>query len=141
MVWYRDDYDLAAAESWIQQTLETAAAGTGVHFAIIDAKGGLVGVISIEDVNRESGRGMLGYWIATQATGRGLGRRAIEQVVAWAREQSAIATLWAIVADANVASRRVLEVSGFRSAGTRGRDERGDELLIYELELRSSSDA
>jgi len=47
----------------------------------------------------------------------------------------------AIVADANVASGRVLEVDGFHVAETRGRDERGDELLIYELELRPSSAA
>jgi len=138
MVWYRDEYSLADAESWIQQTLASAAAGTGFHFAIMDANGRLVGVISIEDVNRESGRGMLGYWMATQATGRGLGRQAIDQVVAWARNNTAIATLWAIVADANVASRRVLEVNGFRSAEMRGRDERGDLQLIYELELRPS---
>jgi RimJ/RimL family protein N-acetyltransferase len=141
MVWYRDDYKLADAESWIRHTLASAADGAGFHFAMIDAQGDLVGVISVEDVSHESGRGMLGYWMATHATGRGLGRQAVEQMVTWARDQSAIATLWAIVADANVASRRVLEVNGFRSAGTRGRDERGDLQLIYELELRPAPGA
>jgi RimJ/RimL family protein N-acetyltransferase len=80
---------------------------------------------------------MLGYWMATGATGRGLGRQAVEQVVTWARGQEDIATLWALVADANLPSRRVLEVNGFREVGSRGTDERGDRQLVYELELGS----
>ena len=137
MVWYRDDYNLADAESWIQQALESAATGRGFHFAIVDANGEFVGVISVEDVRPESGRAMLGYWMATGATGRGLGRQAVEHVVTWARGQGDIATLWALVADANLPSRRVLEVNGFREVGSRGTDERGDRQLVYELELGS----
>jgi hypothetical protein len=55
--------------------------------------------------------------------------------VVWARRRPALRTIWAVVAEPNRASRRVLEVNGFRLVGTRGVDERGDAALIYELEL------
>ena len=137
MVWYRDSYDLDDAESWIRYTIESAARGVGFHFAIVDETDDLIGVISVEGVSAESGRGMLGYWMATRATGLGHGRKAVEQVVAWARGQEKLATLWAVVAEANAPSRRVLEINGFRQVGTRPMDERGDVQLVYELELRS----
>ena len=137
MVWYRDDYDLGDAEAWIHNTVETAVAGRGFHFAIEDANAELIGVISVEDVSPESGRAMLGYWVATGATGRGVGRQAVGEVVTWARGQTNVTILWALVAEANIASRRVLEINGFREVGARDTDERGDRPLVYELELRS----
>jgi RimJ/RimL family protein N-acetyltransferase len=135
MVWYQDSYSLAHAEAWIQHVAATAAAGTGFHFAILDAREDLVGVIGLEDVRSDSGRAMLGYWIATHATGRGLGRRAVEQVVAWVRARGDVTTIWALVAEANLASRRILELNDFRVASTGGPDERGDVVLTYELRL------
>lgn len=137
MVWYRDDYSLTDAESWIQHTVDRAAAGSDFHFAIVTADDALIGVIGIEDVSPRSGRAMVGYWMASGATGRGLGRQAVAHVIAWARRQENIATLWALVAEANVASRRVLEINGFREVERRGWDERGDLQLVYELPLGS----
>jgi len=139
MAWYHDDYDLSDAESWIQHTVDAAATGTGFHFAMVDSTGELVGVISLEDVRPESGRAMLGYWMATPATGRGLGGQAVAQIVAWARERCNLLILWAVAADANLASRRVLERNGFRQAGSRDRHERGDLPVIYELGLDARS--
>ena len=96
MAWYHDGYDLSDAESWIQHTVDAAATGTGFHFAMVDSTGELVGVISLEDVRPESGRAMLGYWMATPATGRGLGGQAVAQIVAWARERCNLLILWAV---------------------------------------------
>ena len=132
MGWYRDEYDLSDAEHWVRHTVESAAAGSGFHFAIVDTAD-VIGVISLEDVG--SGRAMLGYWMASPVTGRGLGRQAIAQALTWARRRRNIRTVWALVADANVASRRVLEINGFHRVGSRGTDERGDLQLVYELEL------
>jgi ribosomal-protein-serine acetyltransferase len=138
MVWYRDDYDNRAAEVWLQHTRAVTEAGTGFHFAICEPDGSLVGVISLEDVNEETRRAMLGYWIATPATGRTIGRRAIKQALAWARRETRIRIIWALVAEANVPSRRVLEANGFRAVDSREVDERGDRPLVYELELFES---
>ena len=140
MPWYRDDYVLEDAAAWIQYALATAAAGRGFHFAIIGPDGALVGLISLEDVQQSSGRAMVGYWLATPATGRGLGRQALAAIIQLARGRLDITTLWAVVADANVPSRRILEVNGFHETDSRGRDERGDLALIYELDVRARSD-
>jgi RimJ/RimL family protein N-acetyltransferase len=135
MVWYRDDYDERAAGAWIRDAVASAAAGTGLEFAVLEG-GALVGVAGLEDVSAESGRAMLGYWLATPAAGRGVGRRAIALAVARARAMPGLRVVWAAVAEANRASRRVLEANQFRLVGTRGMDERGDTALRYELDLR-----
>lgn len=137
MPWYRDDYDVRMAEDWIRYALATIAAGTSVHFAINDPDDHLVGVVSFEDIRDTPLRAMLGYWLATPVSRRGIGRRAIAQALAWAREQSTIQIVWALVAEANVPSRRVLEANAFRAVGARGTDERGDTQLVYELDLRT----
>lgn len=135
MVWYRDDYDVQAARDWIEDSISHASAGTGIQFAISDGEHDLVGVVGFEGMKSQSGRAMIGYWLATRAVGRGIGRRAIELALVWARAQPGLRAVWAVVADANLASRRVLEIHQFRLVGPRGTDERGDLVLLYELEL------
>jgi ribosomal-protein-serine acetyltransferase len=136
MVWYSDSYNLADAETWIQHTLAVRTQGTGFHFAICSQDNSLIGVIGLEEVT-VSGRAMLGYWVATPATGQGFGTRAVSDALAWAQSQQQIDVVWALVAEANTASRRVLEANGFRVTGTREWVERGDVPFIYEIELRS----
>lgn len=135
MAWYRDDYDVQAARGWIEDALANAAGRTGVQFAISDGEHDLVGVVGFEGTSDQPGRAMIGYWLATRAAGRGVGRRAIALALIWARAQPGLRVVWAVVADANLASRRVLEVNQFRFVGPRGIDERGDLALLYELEL------
>jgi RimJ/RimL family protein N-acetyltransferase len=135
MPWYRDDYDTGTAEAWIRHSLAGAAAATDFTFAILDPTNALIGVIGFEGVTRPSGGAMLGYWLATEATGRGIGRQAIALALDWARLQSGLRVVWASVAEANHASHRVLEVSGFQLVRAGGVDEQGDTFLIYELEL------
>ena len=137
MVWYTDDYDIRAASEWIASSLADVAAGTTVQFAIVGHGKELVGVLGFEGIGVEPGRAMLGYWLATEATGQGIGRRAIALALTWARQHPGLRTVWAVVADANLASRRVLEVNQFHLVGARGTDERGDLALLYELELHS----
>jgi RimJ/RimL family protein N-acetyltransferase len=135
MVWYRDDYDAHAASAWIADALAKAAAGTAVQFAILTTDDKLVGVIGLEDIDEESGRAMIGYWLSTRVAGRGIGRNAVKLAVAWARTRPEINVIWAVVADANLASRRVLESNQFHLVGTRDADEGGDTALLYEVEL------
>jgi RimJ/RimL family protein N-acetyltransferase len=136
MAWYRDDYDVHSAHAWIASTLASVASGTAIQFAIVSGED-LVGVIGFEDIGVEPGRAMLGYWIATDAAGQGIGRQAIALALGWARTRPGLRTVWAVVADGNLASRRVLEVNEFRPVGSRGVDERGDVALLYELELHA----
>jgi len=134
MPWYRDDYDEKAARHWIEGALTSAEAGAAIQFAISHGEE-LVGVLGIEDIDLHTGRAMIGYWVATPAAGRGVGRRAIALALTWARVRPELRTVWAVVADANLASRRVLEVNQFRLVGERGIDERGDRALLYEVDI------
>jgi RimJ/RimL family protein N-acetyltransferase len=135
MVWYHDAYDLGDAEMWVEHAIAEWAAGTAFHFAVCEPDDRLIGVLSLESVDEETGRAMLGYWLATPATGHGLGKRAVGQALAWARDRLRPRVIWALVAEANTPSRRVLEANGFHVAGAREVDERGDVPLVYEVEL------
>ena len=139
MPWAQDNYDIASAKTWIDASLANAAAGVGFEFVIVDESDAIVGVVGLEDMTEHSDRAMIGYWVATPAAGRGIGRQAVEQAIAWARTQPQLRVVWAVVADANVASRRVLAVNHFRLVATRGIDERGDAALIYELDLHPAA--
>jgi RimJ/RimL family protein N-acetyltransferase len=79
---------------------------------------------------------MLGYWVETPACGRGVASRSVAQALSWARADPRIQVVWAMVAEGNAASRRVVEKHGFSIAGRRPLDERGDVPLIYETSLR-----
>lgn len=135
MPWYRDDYDISAAQDWIAEMLAGIEAEQSQVFVIISGCETLVGVIALEGIDAQRRRAMIGYWLATPMTGQHLGRRAVGLALDWARTQHDIETVWAIVAEGNLASRRVLEVNGFRHVGTRGFDERGDRALLYEVSL------
>jgi RimJ/RimL family protein N-acetyltransferase len=139
MPWYRDDYSVADAETWIRQSLVARERGTGFQFAICESDGMLVGVLGIEDVNETTGRAMVGYWVTAPSMGRGIGKGAVAHALAWARLLPQVRIVWAWVAETNDRSRRVLEANGFRLVGTRDMDERGDVPLIYELNLRAPS--
>ncbi len=56
----------------------------------------------------------IGYLLARAAWGRGLASELVEGLVAWCRAQCGPGRLVAHVTPANLASRRVLEKSGFR---------------------------
>ncbi len=129
MSWYSDDYDMDAATAWIEASLASAAAGSGYEFAVLDGNNAVVGVIGLEGIGEQSGRAMMGYWLATPMAGRQLGRGAVALALAWARTKPGLRTVWALVADANLASRRVLEINGFR----------GDAALLYEVELHPTA--
>jgi RimJ/RimL family protein N-acetyltransferase len=137
MPWYRDQYSITDASTWIGASLAATAAGHGVQFAVIGHGNSLVGVIGFEDFSEQSGRAMIGYWLATPATGHGIGRQAIALALDWASARLGVRHVWAVVAEANGASRRVLEANRFQLVGSRGIDERGDLTLVYELELRT----
>jgi RimJ/RimL family protein N-acetyltransferase len=132
MVWYHDAYGLDDARSWIDYTLADSEARTGAHFAICGSDGSLLGVMSLEGIDDATGRAMLGYWVATPATGQGIARRSVEDVLGWARKNTLIDVVWAVVAEENGPSRRVLEANAFTLVRQCPIDERGDRPLIYE---------
>jgi len=134
MEWYHDDYSLSDAEAWIKQTLAEQDERKAFHFAITEADGHLVGVLGLEGISPDN-RAMLGYWVATPVAGRVVATRSVTDVLRWAQQETGIRIVWAVVAESNIASQRVLEANGFRRVGARDIDSRGDVPLQYEVEL------
>jgi ribosomal-protein-alanine N-acetyltransferase len=116
MVWYRPSYSPEDAAEWVRQSCAQHDAQTDYHFAICDDEGDLIGAVSLENVDSRNGTAMMGYWVATSATGRGAATSAIGRLLAWASDHTGIRCVWALIAPANGASRRVAEANGLRLA-------------------------
>jgi len=123
-----------------QAFIEATIGTQGREFAYgIFAADGFAGGIGLH-TDRENRSAMIGYWIATYAAGRGIGKQAIRDALSWARRHTDIRLVWAIVAEPNVMSRRVLEANGFQVARKTAESHTGDPQLIYELALGAEPD-
>ncbi len=112
--WLRDrfpsPYRLADAEAYLHGLAE---GGRELAWAIEvggDPIGG-VGLVMGQDVERFSAE--LGYWLAEPFWGRGFATAAVRRVVDHAFSDLGLLRVWAVTFDANPASARVLEKSGF----------------------------
>jgi len=73
----------------------------------------------------EQGEIAIGYGIAPSRQGRGIARRAVGKIVAWARADPQVQAITAETAVANAASQRLLIRNGFIQVGERIDDEDG----------------
>jgi ribosomal-protein-serine acetyltransferase len=138
MDWYHEDYSASDAAAWVHRCVAQRAAGAALHFAICDADGSLLGVISLEDLDRSTERATLGYWVATPATGRGVATAAVGRCLAWAAVNTDVRCVRALIAPDNVASRRVAEANGFQVA-PEGAHPSAEGQLTYERLLTRHS--
>lgn len=77
----------------------------------------LVGVVNLNNVNLMMMTAELGYGIGQEFQGKGLGTEAIRCFVDKVFNETKLRKLYAFVADANIASRRLLERVGFAQEG------------------------
>ena len=99
-------------------------AGTDCTWAITfrdDDAGGLLGVVSIHDI--EDGAGCLGYWLGAASGGRGIMTEAVGSVVGFAFAQPpdglGLRRLQWQAVPSNAASVRIAQKAGFRWEGLR----------------------
>jgi len=137
MSWYHESYRLEHAEEWLHQALIDRDAGMSHHFALCDLDGQLVGILGFEDIGKPQDQAMIGYWLATPSTGRGLGTAAIREATRWAQAHLQLNTIWAVVAEPNAASRRVLELNEFHRVRDAEPSHYGDRQMIYERQVRA----
>jgi RimJ/RimL family protein N-acetyltransferase len=105
----------AEARTWIEQASSFWRAGTSAPFAATDAKtGDVLGGVGFAWVGDERQRvGEVGYWLRSEARGRGLTGRAVRLLSRWSFEELDCERLQ-LRADAdNVASQRVAQKAGF----------------------------
>jgi RimJ/RimL family protein N-acetyltransferase len=105
------------AERFLAIAASEAAAGEGVALAVCDAGGRLIGTIGLMEVDRERGRGEIGYWTAAEARGRGAASRAVALLRDWAHAELGLSEIEILAHRDNRPSQRVAERAGFEDTG------------------------
>jgi len=104
------EYIASTRRGWREQTLAS--------FAIADARTDeLLGSISIHWLDHEHAVGEVGYWVHSDARGRGVATRATRLIARWAIEDCGLERLQLRADVLNEASQRVAEKAGFTREG------------------------
>lgn len=112
------DYRPSHAVEWIQRGQAGIAAGTDLHVVITDADDGAVlGTISLHEINRPASRCVSGYFVAPWARGRGVARRALVLITAYAFDVLRLARVEVTIEPENEPSHRVALAAGFKKEG------------------------
>jgi RimJ/RimL family protein N-acetyltransferase len=113
------------------------AAGRELSFAVVGNDDVLLGAIGMSNFDWADHKGEIGYWMAREARGRGLGTRALRLLSRWAIEGLGLERLELMANPANEASQRLAERAGFRREGTlrRYRTRHGvrEDLIMFSL--------
>lgn len=103
--WPHDD--TAAALSFV--------ASGGTQFLVLDDAGRIAGECGTKSAPRPDGSVEIGYGLAAPSRGRGLGTRAVSELVCWLETQPGVRVIEAEVHVSNAPSRRIVEHLGFRA--------------------------
>ena len=117
--WPHDDLTKAAFRRRLSiYAREMELGNAWPFFVFIDEGRTLVGAVTLSNVRRGVAEtGTLGYWIGRPFAGRGHTTAAVRGVVGFAFDRVKLHRLEAACLPTNLASRRVLEKSGFRNEG------------------------
>lgn len=106
------------ARWWIGRGHESAAAGTGLPLAVLDAgSGAVVGNVGLGQVDARMATGEIFWWLDAAARGRGMATTAVRLLSAWAFEELGLARLAARIEPANVRSVALARRVGFQHEG------------------------
>jgi RimJ/RimL family protein N-acetyltransferase len=105
-----------AGRAFIERQHRCAERGDGYSFVIAPAaeRSPSIGSIGLWLHEIQNGRASVGYWLLTEARGRGLAACALRAVVSFAFNELAIPRLHLFAEPWNVASVRTAEAAGFR---------------------------
>lgn len=113
--WCTAEYGVLAAQRWLGQVERSWERGRGeCALAIVDARTDApVGSVAFNRF-REPATADLGYWMSTAAQGQGWMTRAVRPWVPSAMMTLGLETVEVVIAEGNLASRRVAEKAGAR---------------------------
>ncbi len=116
-------FETRDAVDWVQTTIDDLSSGSGYTLAIEQRTDGiLMGAAGLQIAPHVPKRAELGYWVAHTFWGKGIAIEAVSQLIEYGRNEAGLNEIWACVFSENVASRRVLEKSGFEVSFTRDED-------------------
>jgi len=116
-------YDEAAARRFLLRVAEDHAGAHPSLFLLEEKESGLLAGEAWVLPRRDAPGHSLGYWLAAGQRGKGLGREAVERMIAYARDDLKIIGLHANVAPQNRRSAALLESLGFVQVGREARPE------------------
>ncbi|MEJ7657588.1 MAG: GNAT family N-acetyltransferase [Thermoleophilaceae bacterium] len=112
-------YSEADARAFVAGQTERLSRGEAAPFAIVDANSqGFLGSVEVTLLERRTGRGEIGYWVAAPARRQGVALRAVRLISAWALEDLELQRLELLVEPENEPSGGVAEAAGFTREGT-----------------------
>jgi ribosomal-protein-alanine N-acetyltransferase len=118
-VWSHDHLSRRAFTNRVYWAMRAETAGTAVPFLLVRREDQrLLGAITLDNIRRGPVQaGTLGYWIGAPFARRGYMREAVQAMVHFAFVSLDISRVEAACLPENVASRGVLEKSGFKYEG------------------------
>jgi RimJ/RimL family protein N-acetyltransferase len=102
-------YGPADFDDWLAEQFLQAAAGTGVHFLVVDADGRILGATGAQHTEDAPD---IGYWCVREHRGRGYVARAVRLLLGHLRALG-FTHIDILVHQDNRASQRVAEAAGF----------------------------
>jgi RimJ/RimL family protein N-acetyltransferase len=111
-----------AARRWIAGESERRLRGLALDLVISPFDGDIVwGEVGLRGFDGAIRRAEVGWWLATEARGRGVAAAAVDLVATWAlAEPLGLRQVWARIDPVNAASSRVAAAAGFRLLGRAG---------------------
>jgi RimJ/RimL family protein N-acetyltransferase len=104
------------ARAWFERYGEARRDGSREAFAIVDEGGAFLGLALAPRIDHETQTAELGYMVAPEARGRGVGTEALRQLTAWAFGLG-MQRLELLISVTNEASKKVAERCGYRREG------------------------
>ncbi len=126
-------HDLALCKRYAEASLERRQTGEGCDWIICSPEGENLGLFHLYNIKNQ--RAVLGYALAKHARGKGLAQEACEQVKAHLFRNQFV-SVNAVTAFDNIASRALLEKTGFKPA--QNRMDRKGKWITYRLPLNVS---
>ncbi len=93
------------------------AAGRELALAVVDGGDVVMGAMGMSNFDWPDLKGEIGYWVAREARGRGVGTRAARLLSTWALTGLGLERLELLANPENVASQRLAEGAGFTREG------------------------
>jgi RimJ/RimL family protein N-acetyltransferase len=111
MGWVHAAYALDDAELWIEHAVTTWASGKEFSFGVFSL-GSLVGVCGLDRIDVASRSANLGYWLRTDAVGRGYATEAARALARWGFNVHGLQRIEVVVVVGNERSERAAERMG-----------------------------
>ncbi len=125
----------ATARRWLLQAARKGTAPTAIDLVIADAVSDEpLGEIGVAEIDPVRGTGVLGWWLAEQARGKGHAGRAVEGFATWLFGTCGLTRLAAVIAADNTRS-----VAVARRAGFVHRANHPDGRLVFERRAGSAT--